>query len=345
MTDFLQRRLAELADEVTQVDLHDRVTHAARVARRRRQVATVVVAAVAVVVVAVAVPLGLRGHIAAPEVGTTVKPSSPPASWAPTRPIRLVYAQFAQADQNFTDLLEYDLGQPAPKLVHRIPSTGAGVSVSPDGRKFVMITVDGLFVSNIDGTGKRKLRQNVDGQCSRDWLPDSKGLLVIDTPSYIVHRLDTTTGAAKSLDFKTGSCHQASNSFAVAPDAAAIAYYSVPPRVVLATIDGVERRSFDLAGAPRSFSPDGNLLILDRYDEFGSMVLDVRTGATTAIPGGQDVTWAYFTPDGFILLAYGRGDVPHEFRVLSTDLKELWRMSVPVVLDRAVFTGTFLVGG
>jgi WD40 repeat protein len=304
-------------------------------------VAAGLAAGLAVLLLAVALPLTLRGRGPDPQHRPTATPS--PSASAMAAGIRLVYLRLGSGESD-TTLMTFDLGQPGPKTLNDHVKSAANVSVSPDGRKLAVITADGLFISDIDGSGQRKLRSNVAGMCGRDWLPDSTQLLISDNTTGMVMRIDATAGAVKSLNFTPGGCNMFANSMAISADGKQIANYSFPPRVVIFDIDGAELRSFATSGSPRSFSPDGNLLILEKATGSGCTVLDLRTGAEQelSVPGAGRLQWAYFTPDGRILAEYGGADLPVEYLFFTADGHQLARMARPAALDGAVFTGTFL---
>ncbi|MFI7219311.1 TolB family protein [Micromonospora maritima] len=212
--DRLRFDLADLADEVTPVDLRDR---ALRTSRRLGVQRAVVTSAAALVVLAAATgtalairPNGQAPAPAGPSVTSTAPPvdSSPTPSVGPSRTpsgspsgspstvtgggpatptiSRIFYGPAPGNEEVATAYLwSFEPGAETTRLA-KLPSTAAvlNAAVAPDGRRVAWVDRDGVLrVADVDGGNARKLtpggHQLVEGDCwNPTWSPDSRRLTV-----------------------------------------------------------------------------------------------------------------------------------------------------------------------
>jgi hypothetical protein len=177
--------MADLAEEVTLVDLRDRVRTSSRRATVRRRVLLTSSAAVAVVAIAAGVAWAGQprqgGHEVNPATSESpvpsAAPSSPPSSASSTAPMpqRLFYLSLTGK------LLRKDGGELfAPR------TKSCGLVLSPDRNRIAYVVADGggatgdLIVARPDGTGKKTVLHDVTctGGNSHGWLPGSRKILL-----------------------------------------------------------------------------------------------------------------------------------------------------------------------
>ncbi|SCG55739.1 hypothetical protein [Micromonospora humi] len=209
--DRLRLDLADLADEVTPVDLRDRALRTSRRLGIQRAVVTSA-AALAVLAAATGTALAIRpdGQApapAVPSVTSTPPPSeaSPPPSAEPSRTAsaspstttgggpasvaigRLFYGPTPTGDDTSAAgyLWSYEPGSPPTRLA-KLPRLAAilNAAVSPDGRRVAWVDPDdNLRVADVDGDNPRKLTPGGHRQVERDcwtpvWSPDSRRLTI-----------------------------------------------------------------------------------------------------------------------------------------------------------------------
>ncbi|WBB65731.1 hypothetical protein [Micromonospora sp. WMMD812] len=345
--DRLRLDLASLADEVTPVDLRDRALRTSRRLGIQRAVATTA-AAFVLVGAATGTAFAIRPDATAPTplpadspsiVDTTppappapptpsVAPSTPTPPAAPTATIgRLQYGPgpgtLGEGSSPTAHLYSWQPGS-GPKQLLAIPREVAvlNAAVSPDGRRVAWVVEDALWVSDVDGSGKRKLRDGVDRHCwTPAWSPDSRRLAIgtltkTHPDDYRAGVIDVASGTFTESGELPG-CHPVWSA-----DGDFIAYADGSTGAVLLTrLDGPVRRaipglgsgsnyrSFDLA----SLSPDGGRIALHRRSpdmEAGdvareldaNVVLDTRTGKEVRLPlGGRELRQVYFQADGTLV--------------------------------------------
>ncbi|WP_174534633.1 WD40 repeat domain-containing protein [Micromonospora chalcea] len=356
--DRLRFDLADLAEEVTPVDLRDRALRTSRRLGIQRAAATsaaVLVVLAAATGTALAIrpnsqtpaPAGPSVTATAPPVEPTPTPSAEPSS-TPSAGSSETTGEGPNGDATFGRLVygPSDLANaPSPTSTVRLQSWRPGddpvrllalpygpaqlnVSVSPDGKRVAWVETTGaVWVSAIDGSGRRKLRDGVDDVCwSPVWLPNSQQLVVRlnpggDDPATGV--LDVSSGKFTKVTGLDG-CH------AVFAADGTLAYADGSDgTIVLTDRNGGSRRtvpglgtkgsryvSFDLS----SLSPDGRRLALLRIDRNGTYgdaarellvnaVLDTRTGKEVSLPfEGRQLRQVFFQPDGSMVVRVRSGD-------------------------------------
>ncbi|MET8834436.1 hypothetical protein ABZV78_11025 [Micromonospora sp. NPDC004540] len=209
--DRLRLDLAELAEEVTPVDLRNRALRTSRRLGIQRAVATSA-AALVVLAAATGTALAIRPNGQAPapapagpsitsswppvEVTPTPQPSREPstdpstASGAPAAGAtfgRLFYGPAQGSGGSPTVRLRSWRPGLQPTTLAALPKIWAlsNASVSPDGRRLAWVErgfdakdVGTLYVSDIDGSNKQSMVSDVDEYCiTPTWSPDSRHLL------------------------------------------------------------------------------------------------------------------------------------------------------------------------
>ena len=135
------------------------------------------------------------------------------------------------------------------------------------------ITVDDLFVMDVDGSNVRQVTQTPDSENLAAWTPDGNGLVFsINGPEGISLRL---------LDLKTGNVktfftvHYDLASFALSPDGSQMAFtdliYGNKMGLYVSALDGSNRRLLANASpldvSPPVWSPDGHWLAVSVWRE------------------------------------------------------------------------------
>ncbi|MFC0029702.1 PD40 domain-containing protein [Micromonospora chaiyaphumensis] len=213
--DRLRLDLAELAEEVTPVDLRDRALRTSRRLGIQRAVATSA-AALVVLAAATGTAFAIRpnGDSPAPApAGPSVTSTWPPVEVTPTPQAsrepstapsgspstdsgtpaggptfgRLIYGPAQVSDSPTVRLRSWRPGGGQPTSLAALPEIWAlsNASVSPDGRRLAWVErgfdgkdVGKLYVSDIDGSNKKSMASDVDEYCiTPTWSPDSRHLL------------------------------------------------------------------------------------------------------------------------------------------------------------------------
>ena len=202
--DLFRADLADLAEDVTPVDVRDRVLATSRRIGRRRVIigvaAAVAFLAAAGGVAVAAVPDRGAAPIlppsdstpwpspepsVGPTPGPTTEPSRPVESTASDDPttstnIGTVYYGPMPDSSGDTARLYTWVGNEEPQRGARVPRSAAvaNLTVSPDGRRLAWVDDKAaLYVANNDGSSPRKLLDSVDGQCwGPVWSGDSAQL-------------------------------------------------------------------------------------------------------------------------------------------------------------------------
>ena len=257
-------------------------------------------------------------------------------------------------------------GTGAPTKLGGVPVVDAlgSLTISPDGSRAAWVHSGEtgptqLTVSNVDGSGARVLRENVDPYCVEPaWLdntrvvtrggPDASGAM---GPVGVVN---VDTGDFTPLLNQFQGCH-----LVLAADGSTMAYAS-DGGITVANQDGTHpgkvpqlgedggptrRRSFD----PLSLSADGSLLALwvntgDRPDgDVGrnlsaNEIIGTIYGGTRELPVTTALIQAYFAPNGGVLLRV-RGKVVNRVVLLSADLKLLAEADEPASIKSWLMMG------
>ncbi|MGK5441130.1 hypothetical protein ACSNN7_04765 [Micromonospora sp. URMC 105] len=344
----LRLDLAELAEEVTPVDLRDRALRTSRRIGIQRAIAT---SAAAVVLLGAATGTAfaiLPNRGADPIPGTTPSVTASPSPTAPPTPSpttspsvappvtstssepttsaafgRLHYGPFGSGEADTAHLYSWTPGDtPVRRLALPTNAAQLNAAVSPDGRRVAWVDDEAaLWTAALDGSGKRKLHDLVDGTCwSPTWSPNSRQLTVR------VGAADGSPGKAGLLDVSSRAFTEVAGFEGCHPVWAAdgtVAFADgTNGTVVVTDRTGTGRRTipglgskgsryvcFDVAG----ISPDGRRIALFRIDrdkEAGdaardllvNAVLDTRTGKEITLPlGGRELRQAYFQADGSLV--------------------------------------------
>ncbi|MEV4540172.1 TolB family protein [Micromonospora echinaurantiaca] len=352
----LRLDLADLADEVTPVDLRDRALRTSRRIGIQRAVAT---SAAAVVMLAAATGTAFailpnRGTdplpATTPSVTASPSPSASPtpsATGSPSAPVsgdpagsagtaafgRVLYGAhpgtLGEDDKAAGHLYSWQPGDGPKRLLAIDPLVAVlNAAVSPNGRRVAWVEDDALWVSAADGSGKRKLRTGVDGQCwGPTWSPDSQrltiGTISSDPGAYRTGTIEVSSGRFTEVGPADG-CHPVWSG-----DGRTIAYADGSDgRVILASPTGKGKRAIPgLGGDARyscfdvaSLSPDGDRIALYRRGpdmESGdvareldaNVVLDTRTGKAVSLPlGGRELRQVFFQSDGSTVVRVRSGE-------------------------------------
>lgn len=344
--DRLRFDLSDLAEEVTPVDLRDRALRTSRRLGIQRAVAT---SAAALVVLAAATgtalairpnsqapaPAGPSVTVTAPPVEPSRTPSTTPdgttdgGSSAAATFGRIVYGpSLLPNGASSTSTVRLQSWRPGddPVRLLSVPYEAAvlNVAASPDGKRVSWVDDAGAaWVSDLDGSERRKLRGGVDNTCwSPVWLPNSQQLVVRLTAAGDTGVLDASSGKFTKVAGFDG-CHAV-----FAADGTLAFADGSDGTVVITDRNGKTRRtvpdlgakgsryvSFDLS----SLSPDGGRIALFRIDRNGTYgdaardllvnaVLDTRTGKEVALPlEGRQLRQVFFQPDGSMVVRVRSG--------------------------------------
>ncbi|MEH1055126.1 hypothetical protein V6U89_07930 [Micromonospora sp. CPCC 206171] len=325
----LRLDLADLAEEVTPVDLRDRALRTSRRIGIQRAIAT---SAAAVVLFGAATGTAfafLPNRSADPIPGTTpsvtASPSptasptpspsgspsiAPPATSTSSQPAtsasfgRLYYGPFGSGGADTARLYSWTPGgTPVRRLA--LPNNPAqlNAAVSPDGRRVAWVEDGGaLWTAALDGSGKRKLHDLVDNMCwSPTWSPNSRQLTVrlgaADGNFSKVGLLDVTSGAFTEVAGFQG-CHPA-----WAADGTVAFADGSNGTVVVTDRTGTGRRTIPGPGSKgsryvcfdvASISPDGRRIALFRIERssesYGDAARELIVNAVLDIRTGKEVS-------------------------------------------------------
>ncbi|MBM0275757.1 TolB-like translocation protein [Micromonospora tarensis] len=358
----LRLDLSELAEEVTVVDLRDRTLRTSRRLGIQRAVATSA-AALVLIAAATGTAFAIRPDQSpnpqpadTPSVTATpspTQPPSPPASTSAGDPPgtspgsgsstntsavkfgKLVYGPAELTGAEAANLRSWRPGDNPVRLL-ALPELAlkGNVSVSPDGRRVAWVDSDGnsnnLFVANVDGSDRQKVRSDVDPYCvTAVWSPDGRQLLFRETKAndaggpgrYGVLDVRSTAKTVRWWATEPAACHALWSA-----DGRTIAM-NTDLGVTLYATDGTTRRvvpgfsrdgwrSNDVA----SLSPDGSRVALLREKPGGddgdvardlrvNVVLDTRTGKSVALPlGGRELWQLHFQTDGSMVVRVRAGN-------------------------------------
>jgi len=376
--DRLRDDLAGLAEVVTPVDLRDRALATSRRIGIQRAIVTsttavVLLAAAAGTAVAIMprndnppTPAGTPTATAMPSPSTveTPDPSTSPTTAPAPDPAaigQLFYGPDPGPDSGKTSNLYSWTPQSEPrKLLQLFSNTAvANATVSPDGRKVAWVGESlhdaALYVANVDGSGKRKLHDRVDGQCwGPTWAPDSKRLMVaiIESTGGNQYRdrrgvLDIATGDFREVDQEwSGDCHplwSADGKVVAVPDGGRVMMTDPEAgdrRAIPHLGGGAERTAADVT----SISPDGSKIALfvrgsgEPVGDAGrklsvNAVLDTRTGKQIELPlGGRKLVQAYFQSDG-TLVARVQENGGNSLVLISADGKKISEKAEPAQFE------------
>ncbi|WP_446212014.1 hypothetical protein [Micromonospora sp. IBSANI012] len=324
----LRLDLADLAEEVTPVDLRDRALRTSRRIGIQRAIAT---SAAAVVLFGAATGTAfaiLPNRGADPVPGTTpsvtASPSptpsptpspsgspsiAPPATSTSSQPAtsatfgRLHYGPVNTGEAATAHLYSWTPGgTPVRRLALPAGPARNNAAVSPDGRRVAWVEESGaLWTSALDGSGKRKLRDLVDNMCwSPTWSPNSRQLTVrlgaADGSFSKVGLLDVSSGAFTEVAGFDG-CHPvwaAYGTVAFADGSNGTVVVTDRTGAGRRTIPGLGSKGsryvcFDVA----SISPDGRRIALFRIDRdgtYGDAARDLLVNAVLDTRTGSVVT-------------------------------------------------------
>ncbi|MBQ0891524.1 hypothetical protein KBX37_00125 [Micromonospora sp. U56] len=314
----LRLDLADLAEEVTPVDLRDRALRTSRRIGIQRAIAT---SAAAVVLFGAATGTAfaiLPNRGADPVPGTTpsvtASPSptasptpspsgspsiAPPATSTSSQPAstatfgRLHYGPFTPGGADTAHLYSWKPGDtPVRRLALPVNPAQLNAAVSPDGRRVAWVEDGGaLWTSALDGSGKRKLHDLVDNMCwSPTWSPNSRQLTVrlgaADGSFSKAGLLDVSSGAFTEVAGFDG-CHPvwaANGTVAFADGSNGAVVVTDRTGAGRRTIPGLGSKGsryvcFDVA----SISPDGRRIALFRIDRDGTYGDAARSLSANAV--------------------------------------------------------------
>jgi hypothetical protein len=310
----LTNYLDELANDVQNVDLQDRVRAASRRTTVRRRIVVASAAAAAVIVVASGVALaGLpsahrdRGTPAGVDsTGPTIAPTTKtgdPVAWNAIPPT-LYYQVTHPSGDGFRYNLWWWAGNES-KVQFTPPGLACGMFLSPDQTQVAWVAVSDelgatgdLWVSSLDGNVQQRLLLDVTctGLDVPRWL-DSATLLVGQGGDRPHEFIDVSTGKMVASEFRTGVTDLVSS-----PNAQFTAY-SADGKIVVCRPDGtVIRRiahgdetptgGFTLQGV----SDDGRRVVLGvnpsdpGHVRTGFRLVDTVTGKDVELPKGVKVS-------------------------------------------------------
>ncbi|WP_433127966.1 TolB family protein [Micromonospora sp. CA-240977] len=207
----LRLDLADLAEEVTVVDLRDRTLRTSRRLGIQRTVATSA-AALVLIAAAAGTAFAIRpdqspAPLPADSPSVTATPTAPPSpTSSPSTPSsppsggssantptvtigRLFYGPAEVTGATSANLRSWHPGDNPVRLL-ALPALAlkGNVSVSSDGHRVAWVdsgdTGNNLFVANVDGSDRRQVRSGVDPYCVTPvWSPDGRQLLFRETTS------------------------------------------------------------------------------------------------------------------------------------------------------------------
>ncbi|RAO38844.1 hypothetical protein ONO23_00688 [Micromonospora noduli] len=353
----LRLDLTALADEVTSVDLRDRTLRTSRRLGIQRAVATSA-AALVLIAAAAGTAFAIRPDQSpaplpadTPSVTATRTPSptptpstsagdtpgAPPSGGSGTNTPsvqfgKLFYGPASVADAEMVNLRSWRPGGSTVRLL-ALPDIAfkGNMSVSSDGHRVAWVDSNSdLVVSDADGSGKEKIRSNVNPYCvGAAWSPDRRQLLFRES----VEPLETARlgmldmrSAEKTVRWWTTEFEDFEACNAVwSADGQTIAM-TIDYGVTLYGADGTKKRA--VPGFSRdgwqtddvvSLSPDGSLVALLRHKPDGdagdvardlrvNVVLDTRTGKQVSLPlGGRTLHQVYFQSDGSMVVRVQSG--------------------------------------
>ncbi|MGB2567693.1 hypothetical protein ACPFP2_04455 [Micromonospora citrea] len=336
----LRLDLADLAEEVTPVDLRDRALRTSRRLGIRRAVANsaavvVLLGAATGTAVAIRPDAGPAPTLPGGTPWATADSTAPtPRPTASAVPIGRVFYVPGSGGQSPTALTAWQPGAaPVPLIELPGAASGADVAVSPDGDRVAWVQDAELWVAGVDGIGRRKLRDGVLAGCwGPAWVPSvdalSVGLPPLSEGRAGVRRglVDLLTGEVANLRVQGDGCHPVWSA-----DGRVLAYADADGGLVLAGPAGERVRqvpglggsagwnSYDVA----SLSPGGSWIALLRIgagqdagdparDLAANVVLDTRTGEAVDLPlGGRKLLQAYFRADGSLVARVEAPDANH----------------------------------
>ncbi|WP_200208191.1 hypothetical protein [Micromonospora coerulea] len=352
--DRLRLDLADLADEVTPVDLRDRALRTSRRLGIQRAVATSA-AALVLLAAATGTAFAIRPDGGAPApapAGPSLTASWPPVEVTPTPELsasppatttsepaatatigRVFYGPAPDNSSATTARLRSWKPGGVPVDLLSVPRTSAlaNAAVSPDGERVAWVDRNAnLWVADVNGSGRRKVRAGVEGDCwGPTWSPDSKrlALALVDPASPGAGRRGVLNLASNTFTAvgKLIGCHplwSANGKVFAFPDGSA-------GRVTMTAPDGIGQWFIPkLGGTARydcfdvaSLSPEGDRIALYRRgpdvpsgdvarELDANVVLNTRTGNEVGLPlGGRELRQAYFQADGRLVarVASGKG--------------------------------------
>ncbi|TDC84120.1 hypothetical protein E1193_06895 [Micromonospora sp. KC606] len=363
----LRLDLADLAEEVTPVDLRDRALRTSRRIGIRRAVATSA-AAVALLGAATGTAFAIRPDAApAPLPGGPPSVAASPTAADPWSGVgRLFYAP--QVSQKANNALA--AWRPGGQLTTLVDLPGSlleiSPAVSPDGTQVAWVQDRDLMLADLDGPNRAVVHSGVEGSCwGPSWVPHRGHPEGRETPETqwitvaVRHNpgkplaltrglVDPKTESFQFLQIEEDSCHPVWSA-----DGRFLAYTDGSGQVVVMNwlskvIHVVPRlggsnsfHSYEVA----SLSPDGSRVALLRidYKQEGAntgrnlsvnTILDTRTGATVELPlGGRKLLQAYFLPNDR-LVARVRATDGTRLLLIDSDGRRVTEAVEPAALEK-----------
>ncbi|WP_089154797.1 PD40 domain-containing protein [Micromonospora sp. NBS 11-29] len=365
--DRLRLDLADLAEEVTPVDLRDRALRTSRRLGIQRAVATSA-AALLVLAAATGTALAIRPEGRAPEpAGPSITSTAPPVERTPNPtaepPSKDPSAGAGQPQSALTGTryyLEQTSGRSRihavrgtqDRVVHEVVREDGGcaantVTVSPDGKRVAWVrdgtddTVSGILsITTVGDSGGTTLAEGISCLGSRSLRWQGDDLLMAQRKNGRSVLYDTAARKEVGGDpgEETNRCWSADGTWLAAVSEGkpyvtdgtdSRQYTYTPPEREAVKWDGWEARSV---------SPDGRFVAVGwigtdpsrRDDSFA--VVDTTSSKTVDLPGTGEVHGVLFDADGTVLVRRGTG-----ITVLDRDLRPLGTVDEPAsIRNRAL---------
>ncbi|TDB75669.1 hypothetical protein [Micromonospora sp. KC723] len=351
----LRLDLADLAEEVTLVDVRDRVLRTSRRLGIRRAVAGSA-AAVALLGAATGTafafsPKGSPGPTPGnlPSVVTSPSPADP---WANVG--RIFYLPTVSDMGNIPLTAWRPGGQPSTLVDLPGSVLGSNAAVSSDGRQVAWVQDTELMLADVDGPNRRVVSAHVEaGSCwGPSWSPDSQSLAaaVMRRPGIPIAQyglVDLKTGRFAPLKISVNGCRPVWSA-----DGQLLAYTDGEGRVAVTNRHSSATRVVPRLGGNNvydsyhvvSLSRDGSRVALLRTgpteddgdiarDLNANAVVDTRTGATVNLPlGGRKLIQAYFLPDDRLVARVKGGGGNQHLLLIDADGHLVTEVAEPAAL-------------
>jgi len=362
-------RFTDLAEEMPDVDLLDRVHRTSRKIRRRRR-AMLVTAAVAILAASVTIP-SVRHSDPVPVIKpsvTTAAPTGPPSSSPTARP-----SSTARANPPGTRTVKswsavYATDDPAYGFVERASDGSTRTlttiecdfySVSPDGRQVAWISAGGdVMVRSFSGGSARTVWRSTNADSTiliGSWSADSTHVLISVSTGTSPSRDQIESVAADGGGHEVIGETEGPLHLAWSADGTTIAGYTGETDGIVVLdrrtgrthrVPGVSMADRVLVNHVESLSPDGTRVVVRLIKptdpggdpgwppSFKPTILDTRTGAHVPIGVSGPLLGARYLPDG-TLVVRKQGRTHNTIIFLAPDGKVLTTQAEPAELHNA----------